>query len=449
MTDALTAPPSADTDRQRADARVEWRAYWPLPFVAALGGSSTSIHIYSMGSFFQPLQDAFHWTRADVSIGTTVAIATGAALNPLIGTLIDRIGPRRVGLFGIVLICTAMALLGTATGTRGNWIALWLVVAAGGLFVQPMVWAAAVASRFNAARGLAMGITLCGPAGGIAVFPPLSTWLIEHYGWRMGFVGLGAIWAALLLPLNLLFFRGAADVGRAQRPAPRAAADVLPGYWVREALRAPAFYMLMIAASFFTFTLVGITVHLVPILVDGGIAKMTAASFAGVAGLCAIAGRLGTGFVLDRFQAPRVAAAAMVLPISGCALLLLHGGWWMQSIAALLIGFAMGAEFDLVTYLATRHLGLRRFGVLFGIIMVPMATGTALGPLVASAIHDRFAGYNPFLWLAMPMLAIGALLLTLLGPFPDFAREKTLAEMVDQRRGGQDRRGRGATAGEN
>jgi MFS family permease len=187
-------------------------------------------------------------------------------------------------------------------------------------------------------------------------------------------------------------------------------------------LRRAAFYKLAIAASFFTFTLVGITVHLVPILVDGGIARMTAATLAFASGLCAIVGRLGTGFVLDRFRAPNVAAAAMVLPIGGCALLLLHGGWWMQAAAALLIGFAMGAEFDLVTYLATRHLGLRRFGVLFGIIMVPMAAGTATGPLTASAIHDHFHGYDPFLWTAMPLLAIGALLLTLLGPFPNFAR---------------------------
>lgn len=421
MTDIASGNPPSDPAIQTELARAEWRAYWPLPFVAALGGSATSIHIYSMGAFFQPLQDAFHWSRAQVSIGTTVAILLGAVLNPLIGFLIDRFGPRRVGLFGIVFICAAWALLGTATGTRANWIALWILVAAGGLCVQPMVWAAAVASRFNAARGIAVGITLCGPASGIAIFPPLATWLIEHYGWRMGFVGLGAIWAALLLPLCFLYFRGAADSGRAQRHEIRAAADVLPGLLVREALKRSAFYKLMIAASFFTFTLVGVTVHLQPMLVEGGISNMTAASFAGAGGVCAILGRLGTGYVLDRFQAPQVAAAAMILPISGCALLLLHGGWWMQGAAALLLGFAMGAEFDLVTYLATRHFGLRRFGLLFGIIMVPMAMGTATGPLRASAIYDQFHSYDPFLWVAMPMLAIGAVLLALLGPFPRFA----------------------------
>jgi MFS family permease len=421
VTDIATGNPPADPSVQAKLARAEWRAYWPLPFVAALGGSATSLHIYSMGSFFQPLQDAFHWSRAEVSIGTTVAIAMGAVLNPVIGTLIDRFGPRRVGLIGIVLICAAWALLGTATGTRGNWIGLWILVAIGGLCVQPMVWAAAVASRFNAARGLAVGITLVGPASGIAIFPLLATWLIEHYGWRIGFVAMGAIWAALLLPLTFLYFRGAADGGRAQRQATKAAADVLPGLSVREALRTSAFYKLAIAATFFTFTLVGITVHLVPILEDGGIARMTAATLAFAAGICVIVGRLGTGFVLDRFRAPQVAAAAMILPISGCALLLLHGGWWVQAAAALLFGFAMGAEFDLVTYLATRHFGLRRFGVLFGIVMVPMASGTATGPLIASTIHDHFHGYDPFLLVAMPMLAAGALLLTLLGPFPKFS----------------------------
>ena len=54
MTDIATGNPPADPSAQAALARAEWRAYWPLPFVAALGGSATSIHIYSMGSFFQP-----------------------------------------------------------------------------------------------------------------------------------------------------------------------------------------------------------------------------------------------------------------------------------------------------------------------------------------------------------------------------------------------------------
>lgn len=179
--------------------------------------------------------------------------------------------------------------------------------------------------------------------------------------------------------------------------------------------------MLMLSGSFFTFTLVGIAVHLVPILVDGGSAPMTAAALAGLVGIFSVAGRLATGALLDRWRASRVAAACLLFPITGCALLLAHGGGWAQALAASTIGLALGSEFDLVTYLATKHLGLRRFGVLFGTIMVPMALGTATGPLAASSIHDHTGSYDPFLWLAMPMMAIGALMLTLLGPHPAFA----------------------------
>lgn len=417
----------------RTKSREEWSAHWALPPVASLGATAAGIHIYTMGPFFQPLENSFHWSRAEISSGTTIAISLCAALNPVVGVAIDRIGPRIVALFGILAVCTAMGLLGTATGELLNWRLLWMLVAITAIWVQPMVWTSAVASRFDAARGIATGIVLIGPGLGAFIFPLLASLLLERYEWREAFFGIGAISAmVLLLPVSLAF-RGAQDSPREKLPGGEeggrksgrlfgAGADLLPGLSFREGLRSPVFYALMLAGSSFTFTLVGLTVHFIPILADDGETRMAAAGIASLIGIFSAVGRLAVGALLDGFgSAGKIAAGCLLLPITGCALLILQSGWWSHALAAMLVGLGLGSEFDLVTYLATRHLGMKRFGMLFGAIMVPMSLGTATGPLVASAIHDHFSGYGPFLWLAMPLLAIGAASLVLLGPYPDFS----------------------------
>ena len=108
-----------------SDAIAEWRSFWFLPFAAALGYSTSVIHVYSIGPFIEPLQQAFGWSRAQISIGLTISSFISAIFCIPVGILVDRTGPRRVGLIGVLLISAAFGLLGTMTGTMANWAALW------------------------------------------------------------------------------------------------------------------------------------------------------------------------------------------------------------------------------------------------------------------------------------------------------------------------------------
>src|SRR5262245_32770632 len=217
-------------------AALEWRSYWTLPLAAALGYSTAVLHTYGIGPFITPLQQEFGWSRATISIGITIAGLAGAALSVPMGLLVDRLGPRLVGLIGVLLMTGAIALLGTATGDTTNWIFLWCLVAFGNLWLQTTVWTSAVASRFERSRGLAFAITLSGASVAQTVFPILATWLITSYGWRRGFMGMGGIWAAVVFPILLLFFRGARDAGR-KEPTTAAATGTAPGMSVAEGLR--------------------------------------------------------------------------------------------------------------------------------------------------------------------------------------------------------------------
>ena len=117
-------------------------------------------------------------SRAQLSLGISVAAVSNGIFCIPIGILVDRVGPRCVGLIGVPVMSGVFALLSTTTGTTANRIGLWIGIAVGTMFVQATVWISAVASRFEASRGLAFSITLSGPSVAAVVDPVLATWLI-------------------------------------------------------------------------------------------------------------------------------------------------------------------------------------------------------------------------------------------------------------------------------
>ena len=99
-------------------AAAEWRRYGILPVVAAFGYATSVIHIYGLGPYIEPIQEAFGWSRTQVTSGLTIATVINAIFCIAIGMLVDRIGPRLVGLTGVLLATGAFALMGTANGAK-------------------------------------------------------------------------------------------------------------------------------------------------------------------------------------------------------------------------------------------------------------------------------------------------------------------------------------------
>lgn len=377
----------------------EWRNFWFVPITAALGYATSVMYVYSFGPFIEPIQSEFGWSRAQISFGITIAAFLSAIFCIPMGMLVDRVGPRRVGLLGVVLMCSAVALLSTATGSDANWVLLWCLLAFATLWVQATVWTSAVTSRFAYSRGLALAITLSGASVAATIFPIIATWLIELYGWRGAYIGMSGIWAALALPSLFFGFRGAQDQRKVSGQVKKATAD-LPGLTIAEGLRTPALYKLVMAGGFFAFTAIGIVVHFVPILTDSGASPLQAAGVASLIGIFSIIGRLGTGFLLDRFSAHIVGAVAFIIPIFACGLLLYDGSQpAFQMLAAAIFGLTLGSEVDVIAYLAAKYFGLKNFGALYGAAVMALSMGTAFGPLGAGAVFDHYGSYAPFLQL--------------------------------------------------
>ncbi|UVO54262.1 MFS transporter [Sphingomonas sp. SUN039] len=405
------------------EAASEWRRYPMLPVAAALGYATSVIHIYGLGPYIEPISTAFGWSRTQTTLGLTLQTLVAAVFAIPMGMLVDRIGPRRLALFGVVATTGAFALLGTATGSLANWLALWSLLAIAALFVQTTIWTSAVATRFEASRGMAFAVTLCGASVAQAIFPFLGAKLIAAYGWQSAVATQAGLWCAVALPLLLLFFRGAHDTapGRGETKLERAP---LSGATLAEGLSSSVYWRLWLASLLFTFTIIALVVHFVPILTGRGMGKLEAAGLAGLVGLFSIAGRLGTGVLLDRYRAARVGAVVFLLPVGGCLILIAGGTSAIgTAAAAALIGLTLGAEVDVLVYLTARHFGLKNFGALYGGLLTALSIGTATGPLGASAVFDTYGNYTPFLWLTIAFMIASSLALVTL-PRPTFDAAK-------------------------
>ena len=313
---------------------------------------------------------------------------------------------------GIVFMGAAFALLGTATGSWANWVMLWFGVAFAVLWIQATVWTTAVTSRFHHSRGLALAITLSGASLSATIFPLIATWIITNYDWRTGFVAMGIGWSALVFPCLFFFFRSAKDQKATEDVNPAS----LVGLTIKEGMRSSALYKLLLAGGFFAFTAIGIVVHFVPILTSYGTTRVEAASIASLIGIFSIIGRLGTGFLLDKFPGFIVGGCAFLIPIAACALMLMDGSNTLyQMLAAAIFGLTLGSEVDVIAYLAAKYFGLKNFGALYGALVGALTMGTAFGPLAAGAVFDTYGSYEIFFMITAVLMGISAVALFTLG----------------------------------
>jgi cyanate permease len=221
-----------------------------------------------------------------------------------------------------------------------------------------------------------------------AAIPPLLAGVIAHNDWRAGFFALslaplvGVLATALLIPG---WRTPVAATNRAQELAP----EMASGQWVRSRV----FWVMAAAFATMSLSFAGLLPHFVPMLIDGGLSPRAAGGIAGEIGLAVIASRLVVGFLMDRLFAPRIALAICVIAAAGFLVLLTYGVS-AASVTAVTLGFAMGAELDLMGYLVARYFGLAEFGRIYGWLYGAFIFASGLGPLWVGALRDSTGNYR-------------------------------------------------------
>lgn len=399
-------------------ASGEWRRHGLILLPCLAGNLLCAVHAYSLGPMIVPLEREFGWSRSGITAGLLIISVFAMIFAPLAGMAIDRFGPRRIAIPGVVAYCLALALFGTTGDSLTNWWALWLFLAIGNMFIAPMVWTAAINARFDRHRGMALAIALCGTSLAAIVVPLLTTLLIASQGWRGAYLSLGLAGLLVTLPLVLLFFR---DSERPVRePAPGAEKRHASRFAeVRAEIASTNFLKLAGAVLLFTMALCAFTTNGVPVLLGEGFDSVTAASIAGGTGLGSLIGRLVGGYLLDRFEARKVAAISVAVPALSCLLLLATDATVPAAfLAFLVIGLASGAEYDACAYLASRHFGMRNFGALFGVITGLILLSNGVAPAGANYVFDATGSYVPVIWTAIGLFLGSSALFYSLGRYP-------------------------------
>jgi predicted MFS family arabinose efflux permease len=268
-----------------------------------------------------------------------------------------------------------------------------------------------VSAWFDERRGLALGIAMAGIGIGATFVPQFARWAIDAYGWRAAYVALGTLTFAVAFPAVALFIR-----------EPSARADdrghtAQPGLSVAESLQSSAFWLMAIAVLLVVTTINGIVGHLVPMLTDRGVDVGRATATLSAVGLSTIAGRLVAGYFLDRFFAPLVAAILFLLPLAGISLLMTGAGGAAPVLAAVSLGFGLGAEVDVIGFLVSRYFGLRAYGEVYGYLFAIFTLGTGFGPVLMALCFDITRSYNMALTGLAVALLTASVLISRLGAY--------------------------------
>jgi MFS family permease len=403
-----------------AVAENEFRRGWPvlLAAVVGVGCSVSAVPFYSGGPFVKELEAAFDEPRGAIQLGYTIGSVMVGLAGPLVGGWVDRWGGRRVALFGLAGCGAALALLGLIARDLISFYAAFALLAVLGAASSPVSWTRVIASWFEKQRGLALGLTLMGTGICAAIVPSYATWAIGRFGWQGAYVAL-ALWPlAIALPVAFFFLRE-----RKIAPASSAAALSVEktGLTPAEAFRGFRFWVLGI--GFFAISLaVGATVgNFFPLLTDKGMEAQQAAALAGLIGLSIIVGRVAIGYLIDRFWAPAVSAVACSLPVISCIVLAgASPSVTGAAIAAIAVGLAAGAEFDLIAYMAAKYFGLKHYGKLYGYLFLALMVGAGIAAPIAGTAYDLTGSYGPVLYAAAAICLAGALSLLSLGRYPNF-----------------------------
>jgi len=384
--------------------------------------SFASLLVFTFGVFLKPLAAQFGWSREAISAAFGIAALAVAVCSPPLGLLLDRFPARRVILPCMAIFGMAFASLALLTPHLWHLYAVFLLLGIVGNGTAHLAYSRALSTWFVARRGAAFAILMTGGALGAIMLPPLAQSLINTVGWRCAFAALGCLVLVTGLPLGRLV--------RERPQAQRVVEEITAGVSVREGVLSRAFWIIVTVLFCNSIGQNGAIAHQAALLTDRGISAVDAALAVSALGAATLGGRLITGWLLDRYFAPRVAFGLMLLSALGPLLLSRAHSMPSGVAAAALIGCGMGGEADITPYLLSRYFGLKSFSTLYGFSWTAYAIAGAIGPVIMGKAFDVTGSYSTLLGVLSLATFAAASLLLLLPHYPALSEPKEYAVQV-------------------
>jgi sugar phosphate permease len=380
----MAATPESPSATIPRSAQIQVAATSFLSLFAIVG-----LALYGLPFFYDFMVREFGWTRAQVTSGNAYSkLIVGPLFGFVAGWFIDRVGPRRLMIVGILFAGIALVGLGSITTLAGFYF-FYLFNALGNVLGGPLPNQVLLSRWFSAARGRAMGFAYVGIGlGGYLVFR-IANVLSQAYGWHTALKALGALIVIVALPLALVVKD--APPGSAES-APRATRP--PAAPIREVLRQPAFYLLMIGSMCSIAAVGGANQHLKLYLsLDHGYTQTAAASVLSLTLGASLVGRLGMGWLADRWPKKRVMLLIYTLVALSIPILLYASTPTAVTAFAIVFGIGLGGEYMVIPLMAAELFGTRVLGRAMGIILAGDGIAEAMAPVLVGRLHDTTGSY--------------------------------------------------------
>jgi predicted MFS family arabinose efflux permease len=378
-----------------------------LGSVVGLAFGPSVIAVLTISAYIQPIEQEFGWTRVEVSRAFTIVAWMIVLMSPVQGFFVDRFGPRRVVLTSIPLFgLSLMALYFTPPNLLAYYL-LWALVPVLGLGLWPLGYLQAVTRWFDRKLGLALGCANAGIGVGSTIVPLITAALIPAYGWRGALLGLGVLVIVVSWPIVFLCLRepSAADETASQRAARKAF-----GVGFDQIVREPSFWVLNVAFFMLGLTATSLVSQQVPLLTEAGWSVDDARRIVTVIfGAALLAARVTVGFVMDHVFAPRVMQTVAIGGAISCVLYAVYPD--AAIVSAILLGFLLGAEFDVLAFLIKRYYGNVAYGRTYGVIFGVFYLGSGTGITGLAWIRQIAGNYDTGMFISAGVLVSSAILL--------------------------------------
>lgn len=388
-----------------------------------------------VGVWVTALEQEFGWSRAQLTGAFSMAQFQGSLVGPLMGYLIDKLGPRRMVFLGLAVTGVGFIIFSQTTNLVTFYISyaiIMLGISAGSWL--PMM--TALNKWFNRKRGTAMGLAGEGSFLGGLVLVPILAWSVtpSNYGWSTTALWIGVVFISAAWPLSRFIRNRPEDYGqlpdgdnpeddtiaaasasptspgpeRVQRAAqtPRksnVAVAVQLNFTARQAMRTRAFWFITFGHSLSSMLIATLTVHMVPLLTDQGMSLQTAAYVWAVLMAAGAVFQLLGGYLSDRYPRNRILFIFAALQAGGFILAAFVHSLPMAILFALVYGAGFGGRVPITTAIRGDYFGNRAFATITGISMAPLYMFMLAAPLFAAFMFDSSGTYT------LSFLILGAL----------------------------------------
>jgi MFS family permease len=401
-----------DVSRRPAprDNRAVPKIYYGWRMAAAGAGLQflvSALLVQAFGAYVAVLSSEFGWSRTALAGGAAIQSLEGALIGPVLGWLIDRLGPRAVVRMGIVVFALGFLAFSTVDTIPGFYAAVTLI-AIGASMSGYFPLSVCLMHFFERRRARALSLMSLGlAAGGLAL--PLLSWSIAAFGWRTTCVGAAGVILVLGWPLASILRRHPSEVGQEVDGEPRPVETPVPaatwkeGLTAAQAVRTRAFWLLAVGHGLALLVVTAVNVHAISHMKQELGYSLPQASF--IITLMTVA--QGAGMLLgaavgDRWSKRHLAALCMLAHMVGLLMLAYAVHVSMLVLFAVLHGMAWGLRGPLMQALRADFFGVREIGMIMGLSAVVISIGQVVGPLVAGMAYDWTGHYQSgFLVLAL------------------------------------------------